>query len=184
MARFRQHEIAEVINFPKYVGKISKHVREIVFSKDNYECLACGNPNDLTIDHIRPKSKGGNDKERNLQTLCAKCNVAKGNRFINYRLPIIYISGNVMGLQKEIYINNFYIRQLALENMGYLVINPVNRIIDYNLEDESWELLMKYRIGWLTECEEIHLGHDWQNSRDAILEYDIAQVLKIKIVYP
>ena len=34
----------------------------------------------ITIDHIIPKSKKGNNFKSNLQTMCAKCNTKKGNR--------------------------------------------------------------------------------------------------------
>lgn len=33
----------------------------------------------MTKDHIKPRSKGGHDHTDNYQTMCAICNVAKGN---------------------------------------------------------------------------------------------------------
>ena len=48
----------------------------VVYSK----CTICGSTKDLQIDHIYPKSKGGSDVEGNLQVLCAKCNIEKGNK--------------------------------------------------------------------------------------------------------
>lgn len=38
----------------------------------------------LTIDHIVPKSIGGEDDKSNLQALCKRCNHAKGERIIKY----------------------------------------------------------------------------------------------------
>jgi 5-methylcytosine-specific restriction protein A len=35
---------------------------------------------DLTVDHVKPKSKGGTDELENLQVLCRPCNSAKHNR--------------------------------------------------------------------------------------------------------
>ena len=48
----------------------------VVYSK----CVICSSTKDLQIDHIYPKSKGGSDVEGNLQVLCAKCNIEKGNK--------------------------------------------------------------------------------------------------------
>ncbi len=47
----------------------------------NSRCVSCGATKDLQIDHIYPKSKGGSDIEGNLQVLCVKCNIKKGNKF-------------------------------------------------------------------------------------------------------
>jgi len=45
------------------------------------KCVICGSTEDLHIDHIYPKSKGGSDVEGNLQVLCAGCNLQKSNKF-------------------------------------------------------------------------------------------------------
>ena len=47
----------------------------------NSKCVKCNSTNNLQIDHIYPKSKGGSDVLGNLQTLCARCNLKKGNKF-------------------------------------------------------------------------------------------------------
>jgi len=45
-----------------------------------YRCAKCGGVDDLTIDHIRPLSKGGSDEISNLQFLCKTHNSQKGAR--------------------------------------------------------------------------------------------------------
>lgn len=57
-------------------------VRFFVFERDGYRCAQCGTAEDLTIDHIYPKSLGGADTEDNLQTLCRSCNSRKGARVL------------------------------------------------------------------------------------------------------
>ena len=48
-------------------------------------CLACGNTEKLSIDHIVPISKGGKNDYENLQVLCISCNVKKGTNTMDYR---------------------------------------------------------------------------------------------------
>ncbi len=55
-------------------------IRRQVFAL-NSKCIQCGTANNLQIDHIYPKSKGGSDILGNLQVLCAKCNQKKSNKF-------------------------------------------------------------------------------------------------------
>jgi hypothetical protein len=56
-----------------------------VMQRDFFRCVACGrspakDPNtELHVDHIMPWSKGGETVYENLQTLCKKCNLGKGN---------------------------------------------------------------------------------------------------------
>lgn len=48
--------------------------------RDNYACQYCGKKSDLTIDHVIPRSKGGQDAWENVVVACLRCNVTKGNR--------------------------------------------------------------------------------------------------------
>jgi hypothetical protein len=59
---------------------IARAVRTMIFERDGYRCVKCGSWKNLHLDHIHPKSKGGTNDPENLQTLCGKCNVSKGNR--------------------------------------------------------------------------------------------------------
>ena len=43
-------------------------------------CRVCGETENITVDHIRPKSKGGQNTKPNKQPLCEKCNKIKGNQ--------------------------------------------------------------------------------------------------------
>ena len=49
-------------------------------------CLRCGKIGlRLTVDHIIPLSRGGDDVASNIQPLCQSCNSTKGARHIDYR---------------------------------------------------------------------------------------------------
>ncbi len=53
-----------------------------------YKCQHCGKSfrkSEVDIDHIIPKSKGGSDKEFNLQILCIHCNRSKKDSTYNIR---------------------------------------------------------------------------------------------------
>ena len=55
--------------------------RKNILRRDNHKCAYCGR-GDLafTIDHVKPKAKGGKDTWENLVTACLPCNNKKGNR--------------------------------------------------------------------------------------------------------
>jgi len=66
-------------------------VKEEVYKRFSYICLHCGVntygvvrginlPNEPTIDHVIPISKGGKHEYSNLQLLCRSCNSKKGNK--------------------------------------------------------------------------------------------------------
>lgn len=57
-----------------------------IFKRDNFTCQYCGSSAPsvvLHIDHISPRSKGGEDSFLNLVTSCWECNIGKGNRVLS-----------------------------------------------------------------------------------------------------
>lgn len=48
-------------------------------------CACCGKVGNLTVDHIIPVSRGGDNGIMNIQPLCLSCNSRKGTRTIDYR---------------------------------------------------------------------------------------------------
>lgn len=57
--------------------------RRTVLSRDNYTCQYCGDQpgkDGLTIDHVLPRSRGGDHIWENVVTACGPCNHRKGNR--------------------------------------------------------------------------------------------------------
>lgn len=47
----------------------------------NYECAYCGSEENLTLDHITPRIKGGSDRITNIVCACGECNHSKGHQF-------------------------------------------------------------------------------------------------------
>ena len=57
--------------------------REEVFARDDWRCVYCGEqfpPASLTVDHVQPQMRGGDNSGGNVVTACASCNSRKGHR--------------------------------------------------------------------------------------------------------
>ena len=69
---------------PGMPRSISLSLRYKVLSRDRFRCVICGaspakdGTVELHVDHVFPWSKGGQNTEGNLRTLCFKCNLGKG----------------------------------------------------------------------------------------------------------
>ena len=57
--------------------------RETIKARDGYKCVYCGATEDLTFDHIRPRSAGGAYTADNLVTACRPCNQKKGSTHVD-----------------------------------------------------------------------------------------------------
>ena len=53
--------------------------RTDVKEKWHFKCAYCGDGNNLTIDHVVPRSKGGTDFTKNVVCCCSDCNQRKGH---------------------------------------------------------------------------------------------------------
>jgi 5-methylcytosine-specific restriction endonuclease McrA len=66
--------------------------KEQIMQRDGGRCVYCGDTDQLTIDHVRPRSKGGATTASNCVTACLSCNQAKGSMevesFVNQTLSL------------------------------------------------------------------------------------------------
>jgi 5-methylcytosine-specific restriction endonuclease McrA len=79
----REYKFPSIIRLYRFVAIPYKRVnltRQNVFKRDNHTCVYCGTRENLTIDHVLPRSNGGRDSWENLVTACQKCNSRKGNQ--------------------------------------------------------------------------------------------------------
>ena len=76
-------DLPSVIKLNFYVRIKYKDIalnRKNILKRDNNRCQYCDKPAaPLTIDHIIPRNKGGQDTWENLVTACIRCNTKKGN---------------------------------------------------------------------------------------------------------
>ncbi len=71
-----------VIQLNRFVTVPYKSVelsRQNIFKRDGFECQYCQTTEQLTLDHIVPRSKGGRSSWKNLVTACKTCNARKGD---------------------------------------------------------------------------------------------------------
>lgn len=57
--------------------------RLAIFARDGFRCVYCGNAftaDDLSVDHVQPRMRGGDGSQGNVVTACRGCNTAKGGR--------------------------------------------------------------------------------------------------------
>jgi 5-methylcytosine-specific restriction endonuclease McrA len=55
----------------------ARDLRQMVLTRDGFECYDCGGTSDLQVDHVKPCAKGGNARPWNLLTRCLTCNQLK-----------------------------------------------------------------------------------------------------------
>jgi 5-methylcytosine-specific restriction endonuclease McrA len=79
-------KLPSVVRLLKMIKKNKGQVkfsRQNIYARDHYRCQYCGGrfqTEDLTYDHILPKSRGGKTVWENIVTCCMECNRKKGVR--------------------------------------------------------------------------------------------------------
>lgn len=77
----RTVRLKKIVRLPRSKYQAGRPTREMILKRDKHTCQYCeySGPN-LTIDHILPKSRGGEDTYQNLVACCISCNNCKDNR--------------------------------------------------------------------------------------------------------
>ena len=91
-----------------------------VFLRDKFSCQYCGSGEELTFDHLLPRSKGGQTNWDNVVTACSSCNVKKGGRLLkNSGMSLIKIH---ISHQQKIYIKMVKIfLQIFFIKVGWII---------------------------------------------------------------
>jgi len=99
---------------------IPKITNSLLFSRDGYLCLYCGRAftrNELSRDHMVPRSRGGQNSWENCVTACKRCNHYKDDRTpeeANMKLLAVPFAPN---LYEWFYLSN---RNVLDDQMDYL----------------------------------------------------------------
>jgi len=74
--------LPSVVSLKSYI-KPARHpafTRFNLFLRDRFVCQYCGANNDLTFDHLVPRSRGGQTTWENVVAACSPCNLRKGGK--------------------------------------------------------------------------------------------------------
>lgn len=85
----REIRVPKVMALRSYaqIEAVPKFCRRSIFLRDGYKCQFCGeqfDTNELTFDHLIPRSKGGTTCWENILTACIPCNGRKRSDMPNF----------------------------------------------------------------------------------------------------
>ena len=74
--------VIRLVHYVRVPRAIQRKIsRRALFARDGWRCVYCGTASSrLTLDHIVPRSKGGESVWENVVTACAPCNLRKADR--------------------------------------------------------------------------------------------------------
>ena len=90
----------------------------------------------------------------------------------------IYISGAITGVKN--YRHNFKVAEIAMQYAGHEVINPCDLPHEHN---QSYEEFMTEDLKALLECDTILMLKGWEESRGATLEYNVAGMCGLEVLF-
>jgi len=75
-------KLPSVVSLKTFVrpSRFPAFTRFNVFLRDRFKCQYCGSGEDLTFDHVVPRSKGGHTTWENVCAACSPCNLRKGSK--------------------------------------------------------------------------------------------------------
>ncbi|MFO1021116.1 MAG: HNH endonuclease [Planctomycetales bacterium] len=75
--------VIRLLNYDRFPRNVVKFNRRNIFLRDENRCQYCGHrfsTHQLSLDHVVPKSRGGQTTWENIVCACLRCNVRKGGR--------------------------------------------------------------------------------------------------------
>lgn len=82
---FRVPEVVSLVSFDRLPKSAVTFNRRNIFKRDRFTCQYCGMqpaPSELTIDHVLPRSRGGQSTWKNCVLACLNCNHRKADKLL------------------------------------------------------------------------------------------------------
>ena len=73
-------KIIRLLGYDRLPRQQVKLNRRNLYARDANQCQYCGSRDELTFDHLIPRSRGGRTTWQNVVAACAPCNLRKGGR--------------------------------------------------------------------------------------------------------
>jgi 5-methylcytosine-specific restriction endonuclease McrA len=82
---FAWPHVIRLVTYVRVPRSVQRKIsRRALFARDGWQCVYCGtNGGRLTLDHVVPRSRGGDSVWENVVTSCAPCNLRKGDRLLD-----------------------------------------------------------------------------------------------------
>jgi 5-methylcytosine-specific restriction endonuclease McrA len=78
--------VIRLVNYVRVPRAVQRKIsRRALFARDGWRCVYCGTSTSrLTLDHVVPRSRGGESVWENVVTSCAPCNLRKGDKLLEH----------------------------------------------------------------------------------------------------
>ena len=79
-------QVIVLLRYQRVPPRTVKFNRRNIFLRDRHQCQYCGckpPENELTIDHVIPRSRGGKSAWENVALACVACNTRKGSHLLS-----------------------------------------------------------------------------------------------------
>jgi 5-methylcytosine-specific restriction endonuclease McrA len=90
---FRWPHVIRLVSYVRVPRTVQRKIsRRALFARDGWRCVYCGTASGrMTLDHVVPRSRGGDSVWENVVTSCAPCNLRKGNRSLEQaRMTLVH----------------------------------------------------------------------------------------------
>jgi len=133
----------------------------------------------ITIHKCRPDSPkiGDSYVDKTTQTLYCY----DGSDFVilyTDEMKVVYIAGMVTGLLYEDVVKKFNKAEELLLDRRFIVMNPIKLVP----KDADWHIALNLCTKILRCCDAIALLSDWDESRGAIIEKELAEGMNLEII--